>query len=61
MPHENHAAIDEPRLRCWTCNGVLSRETTIDLHRGFSFQVLLCVRCGRPWPGGESPRPVIAA
>ena len=27
----------------------------------FSSEALLCLGCGRRWPGGESPRPVIAA
>jgi hypothetical protein len=63
MPYENdHVAdVDGESLRCWVCDGNLRPETTIDLHTGFSSEALLCLGCGRRWPGGESPRPVIAA
>jgi hypothetical protein len=62
MPDENEcvADVDEESLRCWVCDGNLQPETTIDLHTGFSSETLLCLSCGRRWPGGESPRPVIA-
>jgi hypothetical protein len=61
MPYENLAEIDGDSLRCWVCDGILRPETTIDLHTGFSVEVLLCLSCGRRWPGGEPPREVIAA
>ena len=59
MPYET--VPDMESRRCWLCDGILRPETTIDLHTGFSVEVLLCLSCGRRWPSGESPRPVIAA
>jgi hypothetical protein len=59
--HDSMADLDGESLRCWVCDGNLRAETAIDLHTGFSSEVLLCLGCGRRWPGGESPRPVIAA
>ena len=49
MPYENMADMES--RRCWLCDGILSPETTIDLHTGFSVEVLLCLSCGRRWPG----------
>jgi hypothetical protein len=62
MPHENMPDVDEQSLRCWICDGILRPETIIgDLNTDFSVEVLLCLSCGRRWPGGESPKPVVAA
>ena len=59
MPYENVADMES--RRCWLCDGILRSETTIDPHTGSSVEVLLCLSCGRRWPGGESSRPVVAA
>jgi hypothetical protein len=59
MPDNNRS--NQQQMRCWTCDGTLRPDTTIDLHTGFSFEMLLCLGCGRRWRSGEPPRPVIAA
>ena len=51
----------KPPMRCWKCDGVLSPETAIDLHRGVSIELLRCLACGRRWHCGEHPEAVIAA
>ena len=61
MPYENVADVDGESLRCWVCDGILRPEMTVDLHTGSSVEVLLCLSCGRRWPGSEPSRPVIAA
>ena len=63
MPYKDNRVSDfeEKRMRCWTCDGILSPETAIDLHIGVSVELLLCLNCGRRWHSGEWPRPVIAA
>jgi len=44
MPYENEdervADVDGESLLCWVCEGNLRPETTIDLHTGFSVELL---------------------
>jgi hypothetical protein len=42
MPYkDNHVAdLEGKRMRCWKCDVMLSPETAIDLHSGFSFEAL---------------------
>jgi hypothetical protein len=63
MPYEDErvADVEGESPLCWESEGILRPETTIDLHTGFASETLRCLTCGRRWPGGESPRPVVAA